>query len=457
MLISILESDIETIPFPPLGREEFAVALKYGRGSALHHVLAHGLGGVDDLVLEECLNDFTFDGQCQSNRAVWLYQMFKDAPEYTAFATAILTALQGGDDYQYAIEQLCDLASLMARDGNAKAAQTLHNFYWQQDFVKWGCSVYGSKALIAIEGYVAVQELARYFGSMILKDEHADIVALYLQFYEGAEYEVMFAQLAASADPAIAAYVKREQDEYQSRLARANETEEGKALWRAYLTHEMLQRTPLQSIFSAAQQGREGMYFFSYFGHFAHEAHLKSVLQRFNEEKNVEVSLRLLWVFQSGVPPFLPFKLWAYAQHADARLRVAALAALSHITQPEVAQFARQRLQLGALSVRDAKLIELFKHHYQPGDEDLIHDALLKLDFKDEEEIHELGFALRKLCEHQMNPAFGKLLLWLYQRNPCMNCRKAVHNVLQQLDILPAEFDIEFRYDAYHNMQVMDH
>ncbi len=445
-----MEADIETIHFSPLSREEFALALRYGRGNALRHVLHFGLAGVDDLVLNACLLDYSYEWECMNDRAVWLYKMFKDTPEAVRFSNRILAALRSADDEQYPLGHLCDLASLMARDGNTFAAQTLHDFFWQQDFQEWGGDVYGSKAIIASEGFDAVRDLARRYGEMILADYDDCLTGLYYQFYEAAEFEAMFERLksVAANDPAIAAFVELEEKDRQRRIREEGRSKQDKAFLHAYHALEMQKIIPLHILFATAEQHLNNVYHFSYFGYYAKPEQLKAVLERFVKEKDVEVCLRLLWVFYSTSPPFLPFKLWAYAQHADKRLRYAALMALSHYAQSDVAEFARQRVQLAALNLGDAKVLELFKHHYQAGDEDLIMNGLLALEIKDEHEMHTLCVGIVALCEHQMNPAFSKLLIWLYQHSPCMVCRRDALKILRQLNLVPPEIAEEFQYDA---------
>jgi hypothetical protein len=54
---------------PKLSRDGFQRALKEGRGAARMHVLAHGLDGVEDLVLRACLENQAYDRQCEDQRA----------------------------------------------------------------------------------------------------------------------------------------------------------------------------------------------------------------------------------------------------------------------------------------------------------------------------------------------------------------------------------------------------
>jgi hypothetical protein len=66
------------LPFPPrtmsMARDTFAGALRKGQGRALMHVRHHGLNDVADLVLAACLEDQSYDPQCEGGRAAWMIQ-----------------------------------------------------------------------------------------------------------------------------------------------------------------------------------------------------------------------------------------------------------------------------------------------------------------------------------------------------------------------------------------------
>lgn len=64
----------------PLSRVEFASALRKGLGRAWLQVASFGLDNVVDLVLDACLRDQSYDPQCESSRAGWLFGMFSVSP-----------------------------------------------------------------------------------------------------------------------------------------------------------------------------------------------------------------------------------------------------------------------------------------------------------------------------------------------------------------------------------------
>ncbi len=59
-----------------MSRNDFKVALRKGLGRAKLQIMNHGLNDCVDLVLIACLHEQTYDPQCESSRAEWLFEMF---------------------------------------------------------------------------------------------------------------------------------------------------------------------------------------------------------------------------------------------------------------------------------------------------------------------------------------------------------------------------------------------
>ena len=59
----------------PLDREQFRAASKKGHGRALMHVSRYGASGVEDVIVDACVHDKTFDPQCEWGRAEWMLRI----------------------------------------------------------------------------------------------------------------------------------------------------------------------------------------------------------------------------------------------------------------------------------------------------------------------------------------------------------------------------------------------
>lgn len=446
---------IENFNVAKLTPDEFAKALRQGRGAALMHVLAHGLEGVEELVLKACLEEQAYDAQCEGHRASWLYRMFKGAPEYELFHRWIIAELQNTSD-QSSVEQLCELAGLMAHDGDDETGKALRSFVWGQDF-KGGDSifaVFGCHAIASIDGLPAVLEIARRYGRILLDDPKAFLDSLD-ELADGADaYALAFAELTllAKTDSAIAAYVEREQQEIDRRLANDRDGPAEKLARREMRRAGILEQFPVDQVLGAAMRHDRAIGKFIQFGRWSGEDALAIVLERLSVEADIETCLRLLWVFRSATPPYIPARLWSFAEHQDARIRDAAMTALAHVDDPAVGEFGREYLGRGTFSAEDAVAIELLTRNYKAGDENLIMDVLNRLQ-PDESEAHDIGMSIRAFCKSNNSPSTAVILNWLYSTNPCTICRRHAVELLIEAKSLSPAVALECGFDASSEIQ----
>jgi hypothetical protein len=388
------ESLLSDLDVPRLPPDAFRKALAEGRGAALMHALVHGLVGVEQLVLAACLREQAYDAQCEGHRASWLYRMFGDAPEYDLFSRRIVAELKNISEDSSA-EQLCELASMMARDGDEEVKSALRSFVWGQDFTN-GDMAAGCHAIALVDGLAAISEIARRYGRALLIYPHALVDSIEDLTADPQACASAFAHLSrlAHTDTAVATYVERERQEMARRAANAQEAPTEKAARHERNRSDILTQFPLAEVFAAAGRHENGKGRFSRFGRWSDDAARAAVLERLRVEPDIEVCLRLLWVFSRAAPPSIPERLWDFAVHDDVRVRDAALTALSHVSDRAVGEFGRRYLAERPFTPDDASVIELFSVNYEAGDEDRIMQALAGLQ-PDEEDAHYLGMSIR--------------------------------------------------------------
>ncbi len=66
-------------PTYPLTPEAFDAALRTGHGRAKQQVVAYGAAGLEDEVVKACVTCFTYDPQCEADRAPWLFSIIDRA------------------------------------------------------------------------------------------------------------------------------------------------------------------------------------------------------------------------------------------------------------------------------------------------------------------------------------------------------------------------------------------
>lgn len=424
-----------------LSREAFASAIKHGRGRAVLHVRQFGLEGVADIVLAACLENLSYDRQCESGRAPWIFDLFKDAPEYPLFSAAIVAAL-AVENEDNDLEQICELAALMGRQGDNAAARALRTFVLGQSF-NADDDQYGDHALVFLDGVDAAIEMARRYGAL-LRSAPDEYVPSLRTLTEGLDIQaVVEAKLRqlTDTDHAIRTYWEKEQGDASPQRDRTPQE------WEAY-KQEARRELPLEKILANASAKLDNFPGeFRRFGLFATQADLDTVLQHLITEVDEEVCQRLLWVFRKAPLPELHAKIWALAESRNDDVRAAALLALAQSSDPRIGDLGRKKLQSPMFSKNDSEFFELFIKNYQPGDEGLMMAALNRLDL-DDDVAHDFGYSIRNICEENNSPAFAELLCWLYETNPCTLCRHSAVQSLIEIGNPSSEIMAECLHDA---------
>lgn len=427
-----------------LSRDAFARALAQGRGSAKLHVMKHGLNGVEDLVLKACLENQAYDRQCEEHRAQWLYEMFKHTPASARFSEAIIANMLADDEDCFS-QQVCELAALMALDGDEAAATALRNLAWREPD-----SINGARAIFLLDGIPAIVEIARRTGQYFLDnpDEYADGFTYLTEGSVLADEAWAELKRLAKDDVAIAEFAARQPDDSEATEKTDILTSEQQAeRWESYRTEALL-KCPLEKILAASKAPfSEKRYFFVKFGEFARKDDLYAVLDRLNTEPEIESCRRLLWVFRNALMPRLEERVWSWANDSTSALRREATFALASMTDPRVGELGRQRLRSGDFSAADDDVIELFSCNLGPGDESLILDALDRLTFNDDD-AHATGYSINDICGEYDWPQTAGLADWNYRNNPCTLCRLHAIERLVEANSLPDHIAKECLLDA---------
>ncbi|NHZ34060.1 hypothetical protein [Massilia rubra] len=363
------------------------------------------MDGVEDLVLAACLEDQCFDRQCEGSRADWMYSLFKGTPAYPRFVGPILAALANSTDDRDG-DQLRELASLMGRNGDLKAASALRSFVWAQTFS--ADSVLGAAALCALDGIPAVIEMAQHLGKVVLQDPDAWVDTVDRLIDHTISFDTVFAELkrVAAGDEAVAAYVAREGARIASDAAH-DRSHESQAERDERRGEEFMARNPCDAILAAATRKSAGRGLFLLFGRWAGEEDLIRILDHLRVEPDPKVSEKLLWIFRRATLPYLDEHVWELASHSATDVRNAAVMALSNLSDPRVYALGRERLGDPDFSSEFSEEIALFKNSFQPGDETLILDALERQSV-DGDEAHALGSSAVDLCTSATPASAGR-------------------------------------------------
>jgi len=414
------------------------------------HVLAFGMDGLEDLILSACLENQAYDGQCEGNRARWMYEMIRNTPVCARVSEFIVEFMQG-NEIDRDSEQVCTIAALMGRDGDVRAASAVRDYVWAQELDDGFLT--GASAVISLDGIPAVVEVARRLGHYLQEHpgEYFDSLDTLTEGTPLFDHAMAELQRMAADDAAISVYLAAQKEE--EARSETNKSEAGQSTLLERLRADSLRDDPVARILAAAaNHDRTGKGPFMKFGRWASTEHLDRILDELHVESNPETCLRMLWIFRKATLPRFDNRIWSLAQDGPAELRAAALKALSTLKDPRLGDLGRARLMGGTFSPDDAEVIDLFIHNFRTGDETLLLAALRELTI-DDDEAHFLGSSVIDVCEENNSPALSDLLHWIYSSNPCTICRKQAIQLLIASGSLAESTAIECLHDASRDIR----
>lgn len=426
-----------------LEKEAFASAIRKGLGRALMHVINFGLDGIDDLVLDACLNNYCYDAQLESSRASWLFRMFDNTEYYPEFSEKILNGLRT-ETNQDNLGQLCGLAKEMAKHGNKDAWQALREIVFEQARTPSSDDWVGRHEWVDLEGAQGFLELARIYGQRLLLNPEDFVPDDLVYSDENMLKDALFQ--AAETDSEIKVYKDylEARDVFKVRSAPID-----RETFKQQRHEQIRKEYSLKRILEDARN-KEGTFPGRYmtFGKHATTDELEKVYKQLFIETDKNVLLRLLWVFRRAPLPQLDELIFNWATGKDKELREASINALAQVSNERVHALAISKVRFGDLLNADSDALELFLNNFEDNDIQLIKRALdiLKPNIED---VHSLGFSLLKLSEKHSKVELADTLRWVYENTYCSNCRyKVVKQLLewQKLDkatLYECQFDAE--------------
>ena len=411
-----------------------------GRGLAMMHVLEHGLGEVLDLVIAACVSAQAYDPQCEASRAPWLYRMIRQSPQRDQIVAAIFAALPQSAE-MWDIEQMCDLAALLAED-DARAGPALRNFVLGKDFLQ-NIEQHGCRALVKLDGMHAVELLARRFGALLLRDPEAwpSTVETLTDDILDAGDTLAVLEKAAVNDAELAAYLRYCKKEIEKRNTYDAVTSESRVRNRL--------KASAEQVFAAAETDtRLNKGYYRAFGRFATADELELALQKLLVSETAAVCVRLLWIFNAVKAPRLEARIFELARHKDEEVRYAAMDALSKFSDCRVRDVALAWLASDPLLVRDGNLLKLFTRNYREGDETFILAVLERLGPLTDDECHSIACSLVRICEENHSATIAALAEWIVNAVRCSVCRRRAVTRLVELAVLPEAIAQESLFDA---------
>lgn len=420
-----------------------------GHGSAALYVKQQGIEGVEDIILDACLHDRSYDQQCEESRAKWLVDLFFNTTHYQTFTQKIITAFQEDDHADdYDTSQLYDLLCELAKRGNQDAYSVVQT--WVKNQLAQHTLTSGeSFEWLAVEGLEAISEVAENLGFQILNNSNAWIATLGDLLPNNVNEARSILTQKALENPLIQAYLEHDEKETKREAERENNSQftSQKDRIRSTYSLEQLLADSQKDELSRGQRRNIRMWgkFASSEEHVIIQGHLEKA------EHDYEI-IHLLTAFDLAELPSLTPQVWELVSSKNLKIREKALTALSNSQHEDVHTFVHKHIKDTGFLFETLELLELFILNFQAGDEQIILNAIKEFkpicdqDSKDKAET--LGRILEEIAAEQSSPDVIPLLYWAYENLPCSICRSTSVEKLQELNALTPEMLEECLYDA---------
>lgn len=142
-----------------------------------------------ETVLYGCLNDITYDLQCEGSRAQFMYNLALEYDDYDYFLNAVIEKFRSpivNEDW-HLINHLCDILDYFAQDNNDKSAENAieakyHELYDKIMTLRWSkkahnvqqCYEYLAIVVLQSNDFERAVEIFRDIGAYFIRCRHSD-------------------------------------------------------------------------------------------------------------------------------------------------------------------------------------------------------------------------------------------------------------------------------------------
>ena len=437
----------------PLGRDDLETALRKGHGRALLHVRHHGATGIDDLIVDACLHDKTFDPQCEGDRTRWMIEIMDAASLEDVVCEKIVDSIRVGGENFWDTNHLCRIAVIFARRGHSAARSALYAALHKNED---SADLIAAEEIIELDGAEGLLFVSERIGEWLAGDLEmavGDAPLLWYDEHKGRGSAERVLMLAAKQNDRIAAYLKHI---CSQRDGTCDSVDQGRR--RDHSKPDILRfgargRSSFEPVYGMSpdelihfvEAGTPGFakYALSGWGRRATEDALRQVVDRMFRESNPDRLARFLGIFQRRSLPEFDSRLLRFAEHPDHDVRWVTISVLANHQHPDVRALAQDRVRAGCHN--DGEL-RLFCKNFEQGDWSLIRSSLRWP--ADENELHRMLDDLLEVFENEPGEESREALLLVYEHSPCSRCRGVAVKALCKRKRAPDWLLEECRFDA---------
>ena len=407
-------------------------AIERGTGDAYFIIKNNPTTDFSNLIFKAAIRCYGYDVQCEGSRAQYMYNIIHILPQKAAIVTKILNCLRNKKTNDYVLNQLCDLAVLSYKDGNAAAKDTFYQRF-EKNILPSFC-VCGESQIVDLDAWEGFLKYATMTGRIILKyNENMDSGWRVTNFQQqNPDINVRAALQKISADnPYIAAFLKEiteNEAEYTENKAEKEKKSDFDAI-QTLIKNDKYTYIPYFKAQSLSQN------------------EIEILANDFLETKSIDKKLIYLCIFSHIKFPFADYKpILKFVKSKNiknSRSLEFATRAMAHICSAELRAIALQKIT----TLRNStEYIVLLEKNYAEGDDKILTSILYRSD--NYQYIHNVGCAILDVYTENNTPECKIPLEMMYKKMNCGIHRHTLLTILHQNNVLSDIIYTEMAFDS---------
>ena len=420
----------------PLKIEDFERSLQSGLGRAIQYLKQHDATLYQDVILNACLHNTTYDPQVEGSRVNYLFEIINLTGNITFYRNRVLQATRDFNETtgDWDVFQLVELTALLAKHGDREARKVLYDVFIAN--VKDEDAL-AALEIIEVDGVSGFMFVIDHIVPIIKRDP--DPVINHVILY-ALEESIGKAELPGTLNalrklsPNVDWYLTLlEGADKESEMRPKRQTDA--TLSYAEVKHRIEHGIHIDGNLWGREADEDSL----------RQAAADLLLQ--TDPKRVYAYLR---IFIRRPFPLEPHKLFSFMDltHPVIRLPVVTLGVLAQIQHPSVREFA---LKLISEDQHPGCAVELLARNFVSGDWSLIEQLSMRP--YDDQTRHDLGWSVQAIFKWHPTPLAVQTLLNVYEYGPCSTCRRHILLMLQSINAVPEAIREECNYDANYEIR----
>lgn len=409
-------------------KQKFKSAIKRGTGET--HILIKENPTIDfsKEIIKASLSNLAYDPQCEGSREFYLAELIELSGQKDKILPVIYKALEKEISDDWSTEQMFDISTIFAKQGDEKAKKAIWENYYKHamDGADWA----GRDAVVEVFGLDGLKYVAETSGKILEKNSDEWEDSFFVDNFQKENPSIdIYEELREAAKNN--SYVKKYIEEIEGRKFSAKKRKKQKYGYEFIKQKIDDKKTEYISSFSTSNLS---------------ENEVKKLADDFLKETKRSKQAKYLCVFSHVKFPYdyqPVLKLAKSKNSKKDRLVYFAVEALQFFKAEDIRQFAVEKLS----STDEPEIYtNLLIGNYKKGDWKLLKEIAEK--YQDDDVIHSLGSSYIDIYEANQTEECKEPLEVIYDKMNCGLHRKPLVEILIENDVLSDKIKNEIQFDC---------